>query len=143
MPLSYAGTPIEGMGLRFEGGRAVEAWAERGQEVLEGILDSDDGARRLGEVALVAESSPIARAKLLFLNTLFDENAACHLALGRGFPFCLDGWQQQDDGAIAAAGINASLVHVDFMIGSDRLDIDGVTAEGGEEAIMRAGEWAF
>jgi aminopeptidase len=143
MPLSYAGTLIDGMGLRFEEGRVVEAWADRGQQILEGLLDSDDGARRLGEVALVTESSPIARSKLLFLNTLFDENAACHLALGSGFGYCLDGWQQQDRATITAAGINASLVHLDFMIGSNRLDIDGVTAEGSEEAIMRAGEWAY
>ena len=142
-PLSYAGKLIEGMGLRFEGGRVVEAWAERGEEMVHEILGADAGARHLGEVALVPESSPIARSGLLFYNTLFDENAACHLALGQGFSFCLDGWQDKKEEELAAAGINRSLTHVDFMAGSAQLDIDGVTDGGAEEPIMRSGEWAF
>lgn len=142
-PLFYAGKRIEGMKLRFEGGRVVESGAERGAEMVHEILGSDEAAARLGEVALVPESSPIARSGLLFHNTLFDENAACHLALGRGFPFCLDGWQHRDATETVSAGINRSLTHVDFMIGSAGLDLDGVTGAGVEEPIMRAGEWAF
>ncbi len=143
LPLSYAGGLIENFGLRFAGGRVVDAWAERGEELLRGILATDEGAGRLGEVALVPVDSPIAQSGRLFYNTLYDENAACHLALGRGFSFTLQGWQTMNDDALAAAGINRSLTHVDFMVGSEQLDIDGVTAGGGEESVMRSGSWAF
>lgn len=142
-PLSYAGRLIEGMGLRFAAGRVTEAWAERGEEMVQEILAADEGARRLGEVALVTESSPIARSGRLFYDTLFDENAACHLALGHGFSFCLDGWQDKTEQQIGAAGINRSRIHVDFMIGSAQLDVDGVGTGETEEPIMRSGEWAF
>jgi aminopeptidase len=107
------------------------------------VLSTDDGASRLGEVALVAASSPVAAAGRLFYNTLFDENAACHLALGRAYKFTLQGGEALDDGAFFAAGGNLSATHVDFMIGSAAMDVDGLTAEGGAEPLLRQGEWAF
>ena len=143
LPLSYGGILIENFGLRFEAGQVVEAWAESGHETLMGILATDEGARHLGEVALVPHASPISQSGLLYYDSLFDENAACHLALGRGFTFTVDNWQGKSDEEIAAAGINRSLTHIDFMVGSSEMDIDGVRADGSVEAIMRGGEWAF
>jgi aminopeptidase len=141
-PLSHQGTMIEGIQVRFEGGRIVEARATKGQEVLQRLIDTDEGARRLGEVALVPHSSPIARSGLLFLNTLFDENAACHIALGQSYSSCLREGDKLTPEQLAAKGANDSLIHVDWMIGSDKLDIDGITASGSTEALMRKGEWA-
>jgi len=140
-PLSHQGTMIEGIQVRFEKGRIVEAHASRGQEVLERLFDTDDGARRLGEVALVPHSSPIASSGLLFLNTLFDENAASHIALGQSYTSCLRDGDTLTPEQLAARGANDSLIHVDWMIGSGQLDIDGVTAEGLAEPLMRQGEW--
>jgi aminopeptidase len=140
-PLSHQGTMIEGIRVRFEGGRIVEAHASRGQEVLQKLIDTDDGARRLGEVALVPHSSPIASSGMLFFNTLFDENAASHIALGQAYSSCLQGGDKLTPEELAARGANDSLIHVDWMIGSAKLDIDGETATGTIEPLMRQGEW--
>jgi aminopeptidase len=141
-PLSHQGTMIEGIQVRFEAGRIVEARATRGQEVLQKLIDTDDGARRLGEVALVPHSSPIAASGMLFLNTLFDENAASHIALGQAYTSCLRDGDKLTPAELAAKGANDSLIHVDWMIGSGSLDIDGITASGQAEPLMRQGEWA-
>ncbi|MGD0973796.1 MAG: aminopeptidase [Candidatus Korobacteraceae bacterium] len=140
-PLSYQGTMIEGIQVRFESGRIVEARATKGQEVLRKLIDTDEGARRLGEVALVPQSSPIAHSGLLFFNTLFDENAASHIALGQAYSSCLRDGDKLTPEQLAAKGANDSLIHVDWMIGSDKLDIDGMTASKTVEALMRQGEW--
>jgi aminopeptidase len=140
-PLSYQGTLIEGIAVRFEGGRIVEARARTGEEVLRKVLETDDGARRLGEVALVPYSSPISRSGLLFFNTLFDENAASHIALGQAYSSCLQGGLAMSAEELAARGANSSLIHIDWMIGSKSMDIDGITATGEAEAVMCSGEW--
>jgi aminopeptidase len=140
-PLSFQGTMIEGIQVRFEGGRIVQARATRGQEVLERLIDTDEGARRLGEVALVPHSSPIAHSGLTFLNTLFDENAASHIALGQAYSGCLRDGDKLTRDQLAAKGANDSLIHVDWMIGSDKLDVDGITASNVIEPLMRNGEW--
>ena len=133
-PLSYQGTLIDGIAVKFEGGRIVEAKASRGEDVLRQVLDTDDGARRLGEVALVPNSSPISKSGLLFFNTLFDENAACHIALGQCYAKCfVDGAKLTPD-EIAEKGGNKSMIHIDWMIGSDRIDIDGLDANGARTA---------
>ena len=141
-PLSYQGTLIEEIAVRFENGRVVEARAKTGQAVLERMLATDEGAARLGEVALVPHSSPIAASGILFSNTLFDENAASHIAMGQAYSTCLEGGDSATPEELRARGANESLIHVDWMIGSEALDIDGVTASGEREALMRAGEWA-
>jgi aminopeptidase len=140
-PLSYQGTMIEGIRVRFEGGRVVEAKATRGEEVLNRMIETDDGARRLGEVALVPHSSPIASSGLLFSNTLFDENAACHIALGQAYSTCLKNGDKLTSEQLSKLGANESLIHVDWMIGSGKMDVDGITASGTFEPIMRQGEW--
>jgi aminopeptidase len=140
-PLSYQGTMIEEISVRFEGGRIVEARAARGNHVLQGMIQTDEGARRLGEVSLVPQSSPIASSGLLFMNTLFDENAACHIALGQAYSTCLRDGDSLTEEQLAKRGANSSLIHVDWMIGSDRIDVDGVSATGNPEPVMRAGEW--
>jgi aminopeptidase len=141
-PLSYQGTLISDIAVRFEAGRIVEAHASRGEEVLGKVLDTDEGARRLGEVALVPHSSPISQSGLLFFNTLFDENAACHIALGQCYAKCfLDGADLTPE-QIAAQGGNSSLIHIDWMIGSNEIDIDGVSADGSKVPVFRKGEWA-
>lgn len=140
-PLSYQGTMIEGIQVRFEQGRIVAAQASKGQEVLERLIDTDEGARRLGEVALVPHSSPIARSGLTFLNTLFDENAASHIALGQAYSTCLRDGEKLSAEQLARKGANSSLIHVDWMIGSGKLDIDGITASNAVEPVMRKGEW--
>ena len=129
-PLSYQGTLIDNIAVRFEAGRIVEAKASRGEEVLNKVLDTDEGARRLGEVALVPHSSPISKSGLLFFNTLFDENAACHIALGQCYSKCFVDGAKLTPEQIAAQGGNKSLIHIDWMIGSDKIDIDGVHADG-------------
>ena len=141
-PLSHQGTMIEGIQVRFAGGRIVEASASRGEEVLRKLIDTDEGARRLGEVALVPHSSPIAASGLTFFNTLFDENAASHIALGQAYSSCLRDGDRMTPAELAAHGGNDSLIHVDWMIGSAQLDIDGITASGRAEPVMRQGEWA-
>lgn len=140
-PLSYQGTMIEGIHVRFERGRIVDAHASRGEEVLRKLIATDEGAGRLGEVALVPQSSPIASGGLTFFNTLFDENAASHIALGQAYSSCLRDGDKLTKEELAARGANESLIHVDWMIGSDKLDIDGITASGDVEPLMRRGEW--
>lgn len=141
MPLAYNGILIDDFSLEFKDGAVVKATAGKGQAALDDILDTDAGARRLGEVALVPASSPIAKADLLFLETLFDENAACHIALGRGYVNCLQGAQEMTGEERLAHGLNDSLAHVDFMIGSSEMDIDGELPDGTTEPVMRKGEW--
>ena len=126
-PLSHQGTMIEGIQVRFEKGCIVEAHATRGEEVLRKLIDTDEGARRLGEVALVPHSSPIAHSGMLFYNTLFDENAASHIALGQAYTSCVRDGDKLTPEQLAAKGANDSLIHVDWMIGSEKLDIDGIT----------------
>jgi aminopeptidase len=140
-PLSYGGTVIENFELTFAGGRVVRVAAERGQAVLQQLVDTDAGAARLGELALVPHGSPVAQSGLLFYNTLFDENAASHVALGSAYKFTMSGGENMDDDAFERAGGNRSAVHVDFMIGSPALDVDGVLPAGTSEPLMRRGEW--
>lgn len=142
-PLSYGGTLIEDFGLEFKDGRIVKVHARKNEAILKQLVDTDEGSTRLGEVALVPASSPISRRGHLFYNTLFDENASCHIAIGRAYRFTLIGGEELTDEEFMAAGGNMSLNHVDFMIGSDKMDIDGITADGTHEPIMRQGEWAF
>ena len=141
-PLSYQGTLIDNIAVKFEEGRIVEARASRGEEVLSRVLDTDEGARRLGEVALVPHSSPISRSGLLFFNTLFDENAASHIALGQCYSKCFVNGDKLTPQQITAQGGNQSLIHIDWMIGSDQTDIDGIHADGSRVPVFRKGEWA-
>jgi aminopeptidase len=141
-PLSYQGTLIEDISVRFESGAIVEANASRGAEVLRKVLATDEGARRLGEVALVPYSSPISKSGLLFFNTLFDENAASHIALGQAYSKCIRGGGGMSETELAARGANRSLIHIDWMIGSGEIDVEGVAADGTSEPLMRGGEWA-
>ena len=140
-PLSYGGTLIEGFSLRFTEGRVTGLDAERGESVLRQLIGTDAGAGRLGEVALVPHGSPISQSGLLFYNTLFDENAASHVALGSAYKFTLSGGDAMDDEQFERAGGNRSAVHVDFMIGSGDLDVDAIRKDGTSEPLMRRGEW--
>ncbi len=142
-PLSYQGTLIEEISVRFEGGCVVEAHASKGEQILQRMIETDEGARRLGEVSLVPHSSPIASSGLLFMNTLFDENAACHIALGQAYANCVKNGDNLPPEQLAAKGANTSLIHVDWMIGSNRIDVDGITSSGASEPVMRSGEWVF
>ena len=139
-PLSYQGVLIKDIRVRFEQGRIVEARASEGQATLEKMISADEGARQLGEVALVPHSSPISASGLLFWNTLFDENAACHIALGQAYSTCLEGGDSMTPAELARHGANDSLIHVDWMIGSGTMNVDGV-CEGKAEPLMRNGEW--
>jgi aminopeptidase len=141
-PLSYQGTLIDDIAVRFEEGRIVEAKASRGEEVLNKVLDTDEGARRLGEVALVPHSSPISQSGLLFFNTLFDENAASHIALGQCYSKCFVDGTKLTTQQIVAQGGNQSLIHIDWMIGSSETNIDGLHADGRRVPVFRKGEWA-
>ncbi len=141
-PLAHQGTLIENIEVRFAEGRITEARATRGEAVLNKVLDTDEGARRLGEVALVPHSSPISKSGLLFFNTLFDENAASHIALGQCYADCFVGGKSLSPDQIAAQGGNSSLIHIDWMIGSGEIDIDGIAGDGTREPVMRRGEWA-
>jgi aminopeptidase len=141
-PLSYGSTLIDGFSVTFERGRIVTMTAEKNADTLQRLLDTDEGARRLGEVALVPNSSPISQSGLLYYNTLFDENAASHVALGNAYKFTLKRGNDMSDAEFEQAGGNRSAVHVDFMIGSGDLDVDGVLPGGSTEPLMRKGEWA-
>jgi aminopeptidase len=140
-PLSHQGSLIENIKVKFEKGKIIEAHASKGEEVLLKVLDSDEGARRLGEIALVPDDSPISNTGLLFYNTLFDENAACHIALGQCYAKCFKGDQLSKE-EIASKGGNSSMIHIDWMIGSNKIDIDGVFKDGTKVPIFRQGNWA-
>jgi len=142
-PLSYQGQLIENFSLRFENGKAVEAHAEKNEELLKKMISMDEGAAYLGECALVPVKSPISESGLLFYNTLFDENAACHLAVGAGFADTIKNFEDKSLDECRALGINDSMIHVDFMIGYEGLDIDAVTRDGKTVPIFRKGDWAF
>ncbi|HEU4746073.1 MAG TPA: aminopeptidase [Anaerolineales bacterium] len=142
-PLSYGGSLIEDFTVTFENGKIVKVSAKKNEDILQKLVDTDEGSTRLGEVALVPVSSPIARRGHLFYNTLFDENASCHIAIGRAYRFTLTGGEELTDEEFNAAGGNTSITHVDFMIGSPQMDIDGIREDGTREPVMRSGEWAF
>ena len=143
MPLSYQGQLIENFSIRFENGKAVEAKAEKGEELLNTMLSMDEGAGYLGECALVPQHSPICESGILFYNTLFDENAACHLAVGEGFTDTIRDHHNKTLEECRALGINESMIHVDFMIGCDTMNIDATTRDGKIVPIFRNGNWAF
>ncbi len=142
-PLIYGGNMIDNFSLTFKDGKVTDFKAEQGYETLKHLLETDEGASRLGELALVPHASPISQSGLIFYNTLFDENASCHIALGKAYPTNIVGGSDMDDEQLDKHGVNDSLTHVDFMIGSGELDIDGVTADGSTEAVFRKGAWAF
>ena len=142
-PLSYNGKLIENFSIRFEGGRAVEVHAEKNEELLKEMIGMDEGAAFLGECALVPYSSPIRQSGLLFYNTLFDENAACHLALGRGFNNCVRDYENHSFEEVKAMGVNDSMIHEDFMIGTADMNITAVTRDGRRIPLFVNGEWAF
>ena len=142
-PLSYMGELIENFSLRFENGKVVEAKAEKGEELLKKMVSMDDGAGKLGECALIPYESPINKTGVLFYNTLFDENASCHFAVGHGFNECLKGFENYTDEECKARGINDSMIHVDFMIGTRDMSIVGVTKDGKRVPIFENGTWAF
>lgn len=142
-PLNIGGNLIEDFSVTFQAGRVTEVKAAKNEQLLRDLIATDEGAARLGEVALVPESSPIAQSGRLFYNTLFDENAASHIALGESYRFTMNNGLAMDDEAYAKAGGNNSVIHTDFMIGSREVDIDGVHADGSIEPLMRKGEWTF
>ncbi|HSJ37973.1 MAG TPA: aminopeptidase [Planococcus sp. (in: firmicutes)] len=142
-PLVYQGNIIDGFTLTFEAGKIVKAQAEKGEELLTDMISSDEGAAYLGEVALVPHHSPISDSGLLFYNTLFDENASNHLAIGDSYPTCYEGARDLERSQLAELGLNTSIVHEDFMIGSAEMDIDGITADGSKIPVFRKGNWAF
>lgn len=141
-PLSYAGTTISGMCFTFKDGKVVDFSAEQGEEVLGKLLETDEGARHLGEVALVPDPSPISQSGITFYNTLFDENASNHLAFGSAYAFNLQGGTEMSEEELIKAGLNRSHTHVDFMIGSDQMNIDGIREDGTRVPIFRNGDWA-
>lgn len=142
-PLSYQGNLIEDFQLTFENGRIVQVTAKKGEALLKKVIETDEGSRYLGEVALVPHHSPISQSNIIFYNTLFDENASNHLAIGRAYPINLVGGSSMSKEELAQRGLNSSLVHIDFMIGSAEMNIDGVRADGQREPIFRNGNWAF
>ena len=142
-PLSYRGVMIENFSIRFEGGKVVEVHAEKNEDALRTMVAMDEGAAMLGECALVPYDSPIRNSGIMFYNTLFDENAACHLALGAGFTSCIRDYDKYSIEECRSMGINDSMIHEDFMIGSHDTDITGITADGREVPIFRNGGWAF
>ena len=142
-PLSYMGEVIDNFSLRFENGKVVEAKAEKGEELLKKMVSMDEGAGKLGECALIPYDSPINQSGILFYNTLFDENASCHFAVGHGFNECLKGFEKLTDEECKARGINESMIHVDFMIGSRDMSIVGIKENGERVQIFENGTWAF
>lgn len=134
---------IDGLKLTFSDGKVVEASATKGESYLRKLLETDEGASRLGEVALVPHSSPISQSGILFYNILIDENASCHIALGNGIKACLENGLEMSKEEFSAAGGNQCLFHIDFMVGSDKMDIDGIKEDGTAEPVMRQGDWAF
>lgn len=142
-PLNYSGNLIENLSLTFENGRIVDFSADEGYEILKQLIETDEGSHYLGEVALVPDQSPISQSGLIFFNTLYDENASCHLAIGKAYPSCLKGGSEMTAEELEKIGVNSSLAHVDFMIGSAELDIDGETENGDKEPVFRKGNWVF
>lgn len=142
-PLNYGGNVIDNFKLTLKDGKIVEFTAEKGEEILKGLLDTDDGAKYLGEVALVGHNSPISNSGLVFFNTLFDENASCHFAFGKAYPSCLEGSDKMTEDELKEIGVNDSLTHVDFMIGSAELNITGETATGEKIQIFKDGNWVI
>ncbi|GGG14329.1 aminopeptidase [Paenibacillus abyssi] len=142
-PLSYGGHIIDGFSLTFENGRIIDFSAEQGEETLKGLIEMDEGSHYLGEIALVPHQSPISESNILYYNTLFDENASNHLAIGSAYAFCLEGGKGMSQDELKEKGLNTSITHVDFMIGSGQMDIYGVTADGTEEPVFKKGNWAF
>ncbi|MDQ0231344.1 aminopeptidase [Metabacillus malikii] len=142
-PLSYSGNLIDQFTITFEKGRIVDVKAETGEEILKQLVETDEGSHYLGEIALVAHDSPISQSGILFYNTLFDENASNHLAIGNGYAFCVEGGKKMTREQLEEVGVNSSITHVDFMIGSADMDIDGILEDGTREAIFRKGTWAF
>ncbi|WP_421695609.1 aminopeptidase [Aestuariivirga sp.] len=142
-PLSYQGSLIEGIRVRFERGRIVEMTADKGADAFRDLISTDEGAARLGEVALVPHSSPISKSGIIFNNTLFDENAASHIAVGQSYTENIRDGSKRSKEELAALGANSSLVHVDWMIGSAELNVDGILADDTAEPLMRNGEWAI
>lgn len=143
MPLNYNGNLIENFSLQFKDGKIVDFSAEKGDDVLKNLIETDEGSHYLGEVALVPYNSPISQANILFYNTLFDENASCHLAIGKAYPVCIKNGEHMDREDLNTSGVNDSLVHVDFMLGTKDLTIIGVTAEGKETPVFSNGNFAF
>ena len=141
-PLSYQGTLIEDIKVTFKDGKIIESSASKGEEVLHKVLNSDEGASRIGEVALVPNSSPISQSNLLFYNTLFDENAACHIALGQCYSKCFKDGDTLSKDQIIKNGGNSSMIHVDWMIGSGTMNVDGLNQNGQATPVFRSGEWA-
>jgi aminopeptidase len=142
-PLSYAGNLIENFTLTFEAGKIVDFKAETGTETLKQLIETDEGSAYLGEIALVPHNSPISNTDLIFFNTLFVENASNHLAIGKAYPFCVEGGKNMSEEEVVAHGLNDSLSHVDFMIGSSEMNIDGITKDGKRVPVFRNGSWAF
>ncbi|HHV72300.1 MAG TPA: aminopeptidase [Clostridia bacterium] len=143
MPLNYNGNLIEGFRLSFKDGKVIDFGAEKGYEVLKNLLETDEGSCYLGEVALVPYDSPIANLGILFFNTLFDENASCHFALGKAYPVCIENGENMDREELKKLGVNDSLIHEDFMIGTRDLEIMGITSAGKEIPVFRNGNFAF
>lgn len=143
LPLVHAGQVVRDFWIRFENGAVVDYGAEQGKDVLRHIIETDEGSRHLGECALVSKNTPIRQSKTLFFDTLYDENASCHLALGMGFPECLEGGLDMEKDELLANGVNQSATHVDFMIGSDDLNIWGIAADGAETPVFVNGQWVW
>lgn len=143
MPLNYGGNLIDNFTLTFKDGKVIDFTAEKGYEILENLLNTDEGARHLGEIALVPVDSPISNLNTTFYNTLFDENASCHFAFGVAYKGCIEGGENMDEEELAENGVNTSLVHVDFMVGSSDLNIEGIDADGNRTPIFVNGNWAL
>jgi len=141
-PLSYGGNIIDRFKITFENGRITEVQAEEGEAILKQLVATDEGSHFLGEVALVPYNSPISQSNILFFNTLFDENASNHLAIGSAYSFCLEGGKKMSKEELEAHGLNESITHVDFMIGSAEMNIDGIKEDGTAEPVFRNGDWA-
>ena len=142
-PLSYGGNIIDEFTVTFENGRIIDVKAKDGEDILKQLVETDEGSHYLGEVALVPFNSPISQSNILFYNTLFDENASNHLAIGSAYAFCIEGGKEMTQEELAENGLNSSITHVDFMIGSAEMDIDGITESGEKEPVFRNGDWAF
>jgi aminopeptidase len=142
-PLSYGGNIIDDFKVTFENGKIVDVTAAHGEDVLKQLVATDEGSHFLGEVALVPHQSPISDSNILFYNTLFDENASNHFAIGSAYAFCIEGGKTMSQEELLKNGLNQSITHVDFMIGSSEMDIDGILEDGSREPIFRGGNWAF